>query len=121
MRRLKVLLLLALLSCGPPPEAEEPSDEPEWFVLDTGKSCVQAKVACAPGNCAANIENTCKVPVTCNLSVECLCRTYTGEEGPATGKSEDTIPSGTNGGIAAHVICNSGEVLQTLARTVSCF
>jgi hypothetical protein len=108
-------------ACSATPPPEDGPEEPEWFALDTGKGCVQAKVACAPGNCAANIENQCKVPVTCSLKIECLCRTFTGEEGPATGKSEDTIPSGTNGGIATHVVCNSGDVLQTLARHVSCF
>lgn len=115
------LLVIAGVSCADTMPAEEPSDEPEWFELETGKVCAQAKVACAPGNCAANIENGCKEPITCQLKIECLCRTWTGEEGPATGRSEDTIPSGTNGGIATHVVCNEGDVLQTLARTVTCF
>ena len=115
------LLLVALAACGESQPAEAPSDEPEWFSLKTGKACVRARVACAPGNCAANIDNTCKTPVTCELKIECLCRTWMGEQGPATGKSEDTIPSGARGGIATRVICNDGEVLQTLARNVSCF
>jgi hypothetical protein len=109
--------MLAACADDPPPK----SPEPEWFKLKTGKSCANASVACAPGNCAANIDNDCKTPVTCHLSIECLCRTPTGEEGPATGRSEDTILSGERGGIATEVICNHGEVLATLARTVSCF
>jgi hypothetical protein len=120
--RALVLAALApfLVSCSEAP-AETPADEPEWFDLDTGKTCASARVACAPGNCAANIDNSCGAPVTCQLRIECLCRTWTGYEGPATSKSEDTIPSGQLGGIRTQVVCNDGEVLQTLARTVSCF
>ena len=119
MRRIFALIAVFLFACGPS-EAESPT-EPEWFGLKTGKGCAFAEVACGLGNCAANIENRCGVPVTCKLSIECLCQTWTGEQGPATAKSEDTIPTGERGGIATHVICNDGEVKATLARTVTCF
>ncbi len=118
---LSALMLFVLAACSESPPPETPDDEPEWFDLKTGKSCASAKVACAPGNCAANVDNSCKEPVTCKLKIECLCRTWTGEEGPATSNSGDTIPAGERGGIATAVICNGGEVLQTLARTINCF
>ena len=91
-------------------------------MLDTGRRCAKAEVACAPGNCAANIDNTCKTPVTCDLRIECICRELTGEEGPATATSgEETLLSGERVGIAATVICDQGNVLATIARTVQCF
>ncbi len=111
--------VVGLVACEPAPP-DTPDDEPEWFALATGKSCARAEVACGLGNCAANVDNDCKTAVTCQLRIECLCRTATGEEGPATGRSEDTIPGGSRGGIATHVVCNDGEVMQTLARTVTC-
>ncbi len=115
-----MLWLVLLTGCGEAKPAET-VDEVEWFELATGKACAQASVACGAGNCAANIDNRCKTPVTCQLSIECLCRTRTGEEGPATSSSQDTILSGELGGIATAVVCNDGDVLATLARTISCF
>jgi len=117
------LLLVSALSCGesgPPPET--PRDDPEWLALETGQSCAQAQVACGPGNCAANVENTCKKPVTCDLRIECICRAFTGEEGPAMATSgESTIVAGGKEGLAAKVICDAGDVTATIARTIRCY
>lgn len=121
LRALAIALLVsATSSCAPEP-AEAPSDEPDWLHLETGKRCASAKVACGVGNCAANLTNDCKLPVTCKLRIECLCRALTGEEGPASAESTETIAVGDKLGIATRVICDDGEVLATLARKVSCF
>jgi hypothetical protein len=121
---LKAHVLMAALSiggCGEP-QVEDPSHVDDWVLLETGKGCAKAKVACGPGNCAANVDNTCHTPITCELRMESICRADTGEEGPATATSGDqTILSGDKHGLAAHVICDAGEVLATIARKIRCF
>lgn len=124
MRRLLLLpSLVVACACGeqtPAPQA--PEDDLEWLNLETGQTCAQAAVACGPGNCAANVENACNKPVTCDLRIECICRALTGEEGPAMATSgEYTILAGGKEGLAAKVICDSGDVLATIARTVHCY
>jgi hypothetical protein len=115
------LLVACACSSPPPPEPAE-GPEFEWVKLKTGRNCAEASVACGPGNCAANILNTCKKPVTCDLKIECICRALTGEEGPAKANSgEATILAGAKEGLAAHVICEQGDVLATIARTVECY
>lgn len=112
---------VAACSSAPPPEPAETSDL-EWVQLQTGRHCAEASVACAPGNCAANIRNACNKPVTCDLKIECICRALTGEEGPAKANSgELTILSGNKEGLAARVICEQGDVLATIARQVECY
>ena len=114
--------LLLNLSCGGSQEVSSAEADIDWIDLETGRNCAPAEVACGPGNCAANIANRCKAPVTCNLRMESICRARTGEEGPATATSgENTILSGERHGLAARVICDQGEVLATIARTVDCF
>ena len=120
MRRFLCLAVLAL-GCGPSQDVDS-ADETSWIRLQTGKACARTEVACAPGNCAANIANRCKTPVTCELRMESICRELTGEEGPATATSgEETLLSGERVGIAATVLCNQGEVIATIARTVICY
>jgi hypothetical protein len=118
-----IIGLLVALQCGcGDPQSAADADAEEWVVLETGKSCAKTAVACGPGNCAANVDNTCRTPVTCDLHMESICRAYTGEEGPATATSgEYTILSGDKQGLAATVVCDTGEVLVTIARTVTCF
>ena len=118
-----VLITMTLfgVGCGGQVEPAEP-DEPDWLQLETGRACAKAEVACAPGNCAANVDNKCSSPVTCDLKIECICQGHTGEEAPATATSGDnTILSGERVGLAAKVICEAGDVLATIARTVHCF
>ena len=123
MRRVFLLSSLAFLcACAEPPPPQAPEDDLDWLALDTGRNCAQAAVACGPGNCAANVENTCNKPVTCDLRIECICRALTGEEGPAMATSgEYTILAGGKEGLSAKVICDSGDVLATIARTVRCY
>jgi hypothetical protein len=114
--------LVVLVSCGGSQPEPTQSDTTPWVRLKTGKHCAHAKVACAPGNCAANVDNTCKTPVTCKLHMESICRSFTGEEGPATATSSKyTILSGDKQGLGAKVICDAGDVFATIARTVHCF
>ncbi len=123
MRQVALAIVFAS-ACGGGPDAPAgaPSDDMDWVSLDSGKSCAKTRVACGPGNCAANVDNTCKTPVTCDLRIECICRAHTGEEGPATATSGAyTILSGDKHGLAARVVCDTGEVLVTIARTISCF
>lgn len=117
------LAIAVVLSCGgAETDIDASSDDTEWLALDSGKPCAKTRVACGPGNCAANVDNTCKSPVTCDLRIECICRAFTGEEGPATATSGAyTILAGNKQGLAARVVCDTGEVLVTIARTVSCF
>jgi hypothetical protein len=124
MRHLLLLSSFALVcACGEQaPAPQVPDDDVEWLDLQTGRNCAQAAVACAPGNCAANVQNTCPKPVTCEVSIECICRAFTGEEGPATATSgEYTILAGDKEGLSAKVICEQGDVLATIARTVRCY
>jgi hypothetical protein len=117
------LAVVGSLSCSSGPAAKAKADrDDEWISHDTGRSCAAARVACKAGNCAANVQNTCETPVTCDLYIECICQAYTGEEGPATATSgKNTILSGEKDGLAARVLCNSGEVVATIARRVTCF
>lgn len=117
------LVIVALSSCGGSEALPEtPEGEDDWISLETGAQCAPAEVACAPGNCAANVSNTCETPVTCDLYIECICRSMTGEEGPATANSgENTILAGNRQGLAAKVICSQGEVVATIARRVECY
>ena len=118
------LLLVFLVACGGSDmeSATPDGDDPDWVALETGALCAPAEVACGPGNCAANVENTCQKPVTCDLYIECICRSMTGEEGPATATSgENTILAGNRQGLAAKVICSQGEVIATIARRVDCY
>ena len=118
---LAVSLVLAA-ACGGEPPPKAPEDDFDWLDLETGRECATAAIACAPGNCAARVKNSCKKPVTCALRIECICRALTGEEGPATADSgEYTILAGDGDGLAARVICDQGEVLATIARTVHCY
>jgi hypothetical protein len=113
-------LVATSAGCAPEPAAAA-TEKINWLQLETGKQCAQAKVACGIGNCAANLTNSCRLPVTCKLRIECLCRALTGEEGPASAESTQTIPVGDRLGISTRVLCDDGEVLATLARNVSCF
>jgi hypothetical protein len=88
--------------------------------LDAGLGCVTAKVACGVGNCAARIHNQCDAPLTCELSVQCICRAFTGETGEATSRARDTVPAGARVGLRAQVICASGEVTATHAKRLAC-
>ncbi|MCA9619190.1 MAG: hypothetical protein KC731_09210 [Myxococcales bacterium] len=116
-----VTVFLGACEAGSPPP-DTPDDEPDWVELSTGKSCAKAVVACGPGNCASRIDNQCKEPVTCDLEIECICRALTGEEGPAKATAgEMTILAGEQDGLLAKVICDSGDVLATIARTVHCY
>lgn len=122
MRWLILASCVALISCGGAEPVVEAEPEFDWISLETGRACAKAEVACAPGNCAARVHNRCKKPVTCDLRIECICRAQTGEEGPATANSgEYTVLAGTDEGLAAKVICDQGEVLATIARTIECF
>jgi hypothetical protein len=117
-----LVTIVSALACGA--STEEPSrasDVEEWIIHDTGRPCAPARVACERGNCAANVQNTCDTPVTCDLYIECICAAYTGEEGPATATSgKNTILAGEKDGLAARVLCSSGEVVATIARRVVC-
>lgn len=120
-RALPLLVLLAACG-GSDAEPATADDEFDWVALETGAGCAPAEVACAPGNCAAKVQNGCDKPVTCDLHIECICRSMTGEEGPATATSgENTILSGDHQGLAAKVICSQGEVIATIARRVDCY
>jgi hypothetical protein len=119
-----VLPLLVLVACGGSEleSAVPDADDSDWVALETGAGCAPAEVACGPGNCAANVANGCQKPVTCDLFIECICRSTTGEEGPATATSgENTILSGNRQGLAAKVICDQGDVIATIARRVDCY
>ena len=122
MRWMVFLGCLGVLSCAGPEPKVETKPEFDWVSLDTGRPCATAEVACAPGNCAAKVSNACKQPVTCDLRIECICRAMTGEEGPAMATSgELTILAGVQEGLAAKVICEQGDVLATIARTLECY
>lgn len=112
---------LLLLGCSPP-TAETAEGEADWVQIETGRDCAGAEVNCGPGECAAALDNQCETPVTCDLAIECICRTPTGEEGPAKATSgQMTILSGNREPLEAKVVCERGDVIATLARTVSCF
>lgn len=107
--------------CSAPVETAD-DVEPEWLAIETGRDCAGAEVNCGPGECAAALDNQCSSPVTCDLQIECICRTATGEEGPASATSgQTTILSGNRQPLEAKVICERGDVIATIARTVSCF
>jgi hypothetical protein len=110
---------LLLAACTPEPVVSLPGG-PAWNELDTGKRCASARVACGTGNCAARIRNACDTAVTCQLTVQCVCRALTGEQGEALGRTEDTILAGAAGGLLARVVCDEGDVLATLAKNVRC-
>jgi len=121
MHRFVVLAsLLTLVGCDAPEPKSAAKGQPDWKLLDTGRSCAAAKVACGVGNCAARIENRCNKPVICKLSIQCICASYTGESGEARANAQDLILAGDDGGMLARVICTDGDVKATLAKKVRC-
>lgn len=109
------------LLCGCAAPKPPPVDKgPDWQPMGAGRSCARAKVACGHGNCAARISNECSTALTCELTVQSLCRAFTGESGEAIARKTETIPGGEPGGVLAQVICNDGEVLTTRALQLQC-
>jgi hypothetical protein len=88
--------------------------------IDTGETCATAQVACGVGNCAARIHNRCPRAVSCELTVQCVCRAFTGENGEAVSGARDTVPERASVGLRAHVLCGAGEVVATHAKKLSC-
>jgi len=119
----KVCLVWGLLfvsgGCGPTQAAEQP-EQLQWNVLKTGKACVRAKAACGVGNCAARIANHCGQPVSCELTVQCICHAMTGESVEAIERTRDTVLAGDEVGLRAHVLCATGEVQATYAKRIHC-
>lgn len=116
------VVALLFLACSPPPADSADDAEADWVKIQTGRDCAGAEVNCGPGECAAALDNQCDTPVTCDLSIECICRTPTGEEGPASATSgQMTILSGNREPLKAKVVCERGDVIATIARTVTCF
>lgn len=115
------VLGVALAGCASKPAASaSDSAEPDWRKESSGKACAGAKIACGVGNCVARIDNRCRQPVTCKLSIQSICSAYTGESGQAWAHAEDTILADDKGGIMARVICAAGDVKATLARRIRC-
>ncbi|MEM1034068.1 MAG: hypothetical protein AAGN82_27270 [Myxococcota bacterium] len=111
-----------LAGCAGGEAASADDAAPEWTAVETGRDCARSEVNCGPGECAAAIDNQCATPVTCELFIECICRTPTGEEGPASATSnQTTILSGNREPVEAKVICDRGDVYATIARRVTCF
>lgn len=108
------------LGCGAstPPPTLTPTIN--WFTMDTGESCVHAEVACGAGNCAARIDNRCRAPKTCELTIQCVCQAFTGESGEARSHARETVPAGAKFSFRAHAICSDGEVFATHAESVGC-
>ncbi|HHH10877.1 MAG TPA: hypothetical protein ENK23_02215 [Sorangium sp.] len=108
-------------SCAAPREAASGKPTPtEWVALSTGRSCARGRVACGVGHCAANIANHCPTPITCELTVQCICAAYTGENGEALQRASETILPGQEVGVMAQVLCDEGEVVVTHAQRLNC-
>lgn len=111
----------------PPPKPKPPSDEPEPEdfeeiepePIETGKDCVSAEVECGGGVCVANVKNDCDDPVTCNLAIMASCRTGT-TTGEARTKSRATFRAKTEDKMSAQGDCADGEVILTVADSMSC-
>ncbi len=119
-RRTLAFLVTVLAACGAPATPAPKSDAVEWMPFDTGSTCAKAEVACGPGNCAARIDNRCGAPLSCELTVQCVCQALTGESGEARSHAKDTAPAGGQVGLRAFAICSDGEVVATLAESVRC-
>jgi hypothetical protein len=121
MRAGVVAALVAAMACGARPAPVAPAGgEIEWRAMDPGRSCVEARVACAPGNCAARLRNGCEEPVTCELDIQCACEAFTGERGEARSQASTTLASGEGGGMRAHALCAAGEVRATQPTRLRC-
>lgn len=119
--RLLVGLLMLASACAPAAtSAVSKSDAVEWMPLETGHSCARGEAACGVGNCVARIDNGCDAPLTCELTIQCVCQAYTGESGEARSRASDTAPAKGKVGLKAHAICGSGEVLATHAESLRC-
>ena len=113
-------IVVSLLGCSEPALPDEVAAEPNWVTIETGQGCASGRVACGRGNCAANIANNCPQPVTCELTVQCVCQAFTGESGKATGRARQTIGPGEDVGVLARVLCDDGDVLATHAQRLHC-
>ena len=122
-----------LSACGgaPPvadtPDVEAPDPEPDEATpgdaveepIETGKSCVTATVLCDGGVCTAKVQNTCPVPVTCELNALVMCRDET-TTGEARGKGRDTFAAGASGELQAGNDCEGRQVAGTLPDGMHC-
>lgn len=137
MRSAKLLLSGAALAwsmsaCGgasttpdtPTPQAEpEPEpDVPDTALeepMDSGKDCVTAMVLCEGGVCTAKIQNSCDVPVTCELNVLVMCASET-DTGEARAKGRDTFAAGATAELQAGGNCEGRGVRGTIPETLNC-
>lgn len=104
-------------SSGTPEPAAGNKPEP----MDTGRECATAQTRCGGGRCTAEIDNRCKLPITCKLHIESLCQTSNGETGPANASTKDvtTLGSRTNV-IEAETSCGQGTPVVTRIEGLEC-
>ena len=125
------LTLLGACASPPPPkpkpkpaaETMEPTDEEigdlEPEPIETGKDCTTATVECGGGVCVAHVNNQCEQPVTCRLDVMASCKAGTSTGQARTGSSATFRPK-TEDKMSAAGDCADGEVVFTVAESMSC-
>ncbi len=117
-RSLALSFSLGLAACGASaPEAQAPQAD----ALPTGRDCARAKSWCGDGRCVVEIDNDCKLPITCQLRVESLCQNTNGETGPADASTQKVTQLGhSKNALEAKVECGQGTPVLTKVQSLDC-
>ncbi len=122
-RRVVFALLLCLftltVACGSGTTVPAAGEKPE--PVDTGRDCATAQTRCGGGRCVAEIDNRCKLPITCKLHIESLCQTSNGETGPASASTKEVTTLGSQTrSIEAETSCGQGTPVTTRIEGLEC-
>ncbi len=111
------VLLSLCLSCGAAEVAPVDNAEP----MPTGRDCAMATTRCGGGRCIAEIDNQCKLPITCRLSIESICQTSNGEVGPANASTKEVTTLGAQQRtLEATASCGQGVPITTRVTSLEC-
>lgn len=106
-------------ACAAP--APEPASADVAEPMDTGRDCATALTRCGSGRCIAEIDNQCKIPITCKLHVESMCLTSNGETGPANASTKEVTTLGSRTKvIEAETSCGQGTPVTTRIQQLEC-
>ncbi len=108
-----------LVACGS--GVPEPASAPLAEAMDTGRECATAQTRCGGGRCIAEIDNHCKLPITCKLHIESLCQTANGETGPANASTKEVTTLGSRTRtLEAETSCGQGTPVTTRIEGLEC-
>lgn len=103
---------------APPPAPKAPAP-PAKEPLDTGNACVKGESVCDGGECVLAIKNGCEQAISCDATMTTTCRSGT-EMIEAARRKRVTFAAKSDGEIRLVGDCNSGSILRTAMKSITC-